>query len=78
MRLGDRQLAAWQAIARDWEWRGWGRLALCDVCEKSIALICDSQDRPYAYSDDQWLALIVLHLRNHHPDLDPDQPLKPL
>ena len=67
------QLAAWEAIATGWEWRlsDDGRVALCE-CGRGIALICDEQRNLYRYSDAQWLALTVLHLRNHHADLDPN------
>lgn len=71
--LAERQLAAWQAVAAGWGWRLDGQCARCTACGKSIALVYDGQDRPYVYTDDQWLALTVLHLRNFHPDLDPDQ-----
>ena len=76
--LAERQLAAWQAIAARWDWSPRGPVARCNACGKSIALTRDSQDRPYMYSDDQWLALVVLHLRNFHPDLDPDKPAQTL
>lgn len=81
--LAERQLAAWQAIAETWlvshdaqysgpscpgdpSWR-------CGDCGTGIALAFDSQGKRYVYTDEQWLALVVLHLRNHHAELDPDK-----
>jgi hypothetical protein len=40
-----------------------------------VELIADDSGRPYQYTDGQHRAAIVLHLRNRHPDLDPDKPL---
>ena len=74
------QLAAWEEIAAGWPLYGdrgpapgaLSRVELCRLCDRGVILIRDEQYRPYEYTDEQRLALIVLHLRNHHPDLDPD------
>jgi hypothetical protein len=81
--VAERQLAAWQAIAADWPvshdaqhgrdtaMSAHNRAWRCGDCQKGVALAYDDSGRRYQYTDEQWLALIVLHLRNHHPDLDP-------
>jgi len=70
--VAERQLAAWQAIAADWpapvDDEGVGR---CERCGKGILLWTDPQARPFRWSREEVLALTVLHLRNHHTDLDP-------
>ena len=68
--LARSQLAAWEAIATDWDMTADGH---CVQCGKGIALLTDQEGREYRYSYAQLLALTVLHLRNHHPDLDPDR-----
>ena len=70
--LAEAQLAAWQVIAADWPVTG--PSGLCGVCGKGVILRADAQGRPYRYTPEQVLAHIVLHLRSHHPDLDPDKP----
>jgi hypothetical protein len=84
--IARNQLAAWEAIAQDWpvshDAQAGGDYTSghrdqsyrCGDCGKGVALAFDSQGRRYAYTDAQWLALVVLHLRNHHPGLDPDKP----
>ena len=67
------QLAAWEAIAEAWPVSLDAKVWRCGDCEKGIALAYDSQGHGYRYGIDQWLALVVLHLRNHHGDLDPDK-----
>lgn len=78
------QLAAWEDIARTWpvsfdaqytDAMRRDRAYRCADCRKGVALALDLAGRRYQYTDEQWLALVVLHLRNHHPDLDPDKPL---
>jgi hypothetical protein len=44
----------------------------CGACEGGIALAVDGAGKRYLYTETQWMALVVLHLRNHHADLDPD------
>ena len=68
--LAARQLAAWEVIATDWDMDDNGR---CAKCGKGIALLTDGTGTAYQYSYAQLLALTVLHLRNFHTDLDPDQ-----
>lgn len=76
--LAERQLAAWEQIARDWplslDAEGVGRCA----CGKGVLVWIDRHAKPYRYSHEQVLSLTVLHLRNHHPDLDPDKPAQTL
>lgn len=71
--LAERQLAAWQRIAETWPVHLEKPVWRCNACGKGIALSHDTYGHGYHYGIDQWLALIVLHLRNHHPDLDPDR-----
>jgi hypothetical protein len=78
------QLAAWEALAEDWPVSHDAqydqssaishrdRSYRCGDCGKGIALALDDQGKRYLYTDQQWRALVVLHLRNHHADLDPD------
>ena len=74
MSLADRQLAAWELLAE-----GWGQdpdlttLLRCKACGLGVRLLTDKAGEPYRYTAEQVTALTVLHLRNHHPDLDPDQ-----
>ena len=76
--IAQQQLAGWQAIADGWPvsrdagtpahrdtWR-------CGDCGKFIAPAQDIAKREYRYSEDEFRAFIVLHLRNSHPDLDPN------
>jgi hypothetical protein len=75
------QLAAWEKLAEDWPVShdaqytspASDRSYRCAACGKGIALAFDTQGARYLYTDAQWLALTVLHLRNHHADLDPDK-----
>ena len=79
--LAERQLAAWEQLA--------GQAVTAEVpvvilrceepmltgfpCGKSIALLTDNYGRRHHYTDTDKLALVVLHLRNHHAHLDPDK-----
>lgn len=71
------QLAAWEKLAAGWEmtdWRTAGTLQFvrtCDRCRHGVILLTDTDGREYQYSDEQRLALVVLHLRNHHAELGP-------
>jgi len=38
-------------------------------------LITDDAGRPYQWTNEQTMAMAVLHLRARHPDLDPDKGL---
>jgi len=77
------QLAAWEKLAEDWPVSRDAQSQLitpvsdrsyrCGDCGKGIALAFDINGVRYLYTDQQWLALVVLHLRNHHEDLDPDK-----
>jgi len=76
--VAERQLAAWQQIAKGWLVDDAmpaddGQLVdRCRACGKGIALAADAYGNLYRYHRDEYLALIVLHLRNHHADLDPN------
>jgi hypothetical protein len=81
--LAEQQLAAWVSLAEDWpvshdaqhsgpSFPG-DRSYRCADCQKGIALAFDDQGKRYLYTETQWMALVVLHLRNHHADLDPDK-----
>ena len=70
--LAERQLAAWEAIALDWPVFYDGPVARCPVCMKGMWLARDTNGKPYRHTPDQLLAQTVIHLRNHHADLDPD------
>lgn len=71
--LAVRQLRAWEEIAETWEveYPENDQHMRCRDCGLAIAKIFDDQGAPYCYSEEDYLALTVGHLRNHHPDLDP-------
>ena len=71
--LAERQLAAWEAIAEDWPVSESDRVYRCGDCAGGVALATDMGGVRYLYTHEQYLALVVLHLRNHHADLDPDK-----
>lgn len=72
--LALRQLEAWQTVAQAWE-TGFDRGCLrCVSCGQSIARMSDASGVAYHYDNDQLLALVVLHLRECHKELDPDVP----
>lgn len=71
--LAAAQLAAWEAIADDWpEYADGEGVRRCVECGLGIYLELDSSGRMFQYTHAQVLSLTVLHLRNHHADLDPD------
>jgi len=77
------QLAAWQEIAAAWPLVSAGRevvpggpviqVAECDRCGRGVLLQTDQAGREYSYTQAEWLAYVVLHLRTCHQDLDPDR-----
>ena len=71
--LAERQLAAWQEIAAHWPLRITTDVCECVQCGKGVYLIRDTRGLPFRWTYDQRLAQTVLHLRNHHADLDPDK-----
>lgn len=75
--LAELQLRAWLRIAETWpsQYDEDTGVLRCTVCGKGIMLWLDSQGKRYQYTDDQVMALTVLHLRAHHTDLDPDKAL---
>ena len=70
--LTEQQLAAWMKLAEHWpcDLTDDG-VRRCTLCGKGIMLVTDSSGRPFRYTPEQVDALTVLHLRNHHADLDP-------
>jgi len=75
--MAARQLAAWDALAEGWpvsmdKRTGEQGVYRCGDCLKGVALATDRGGTLYQYSADQFRALIVLHLRAHHAELDPD------
>ena len=78
--LARMQLAAWETIADGWpvsldSRAGEQAVWRCGNCGNGVALATDSTGTAYQYTAIQWQAMIVLHLRNAHPALDPDKPL---
>lgn len=68
------QLAAWEAIAEGWASHDdLTTVRRCLACGQGIWLLTDVSGRGYAFTHEQILAQTVLHLRNFHPDLDPDR-----
>ena len=74
------QLAAWEKLASGWH------LATdydegvirCGGCGKGVMLLSDRNGTIFQYTPDEHRALVVLHLRNFHPGLDPDRPTQAL
>jgi hypothetical protein len=79
--LAERQLAAWERLAgQPMESEVPVIILRCDrplatgfPCGKSVAVLTDNYGRRHHYTHEDMLALVVLHLRNHHPGLDPDK-----
>lgn len=74
------QLAAWEDIARDWATvEGTDAefpnvvMVRCASCFGGLYRGTDDTGRPYHYTPEQQLALVVAHLRQAHMDLDPDR-----
>lgn len=69
------QLAAWEEIAMDWALvtAPGEHHARCHSCGQSVIRLFDDRENIYEYSAEQRLALTVAHLRQVHPDLDPDR-----
>lgn len=76
--LAERQLAAWQQIAESWDLEETPTVLRCAACHKSVLLLRDRHKHRFMYTPGERLALIVLHLRNFHSELDPDRPLPAL
>ena len=56
-----------------WTLRLDGPVWRCADCGKGVYLDRDELGRTYTWTAEQKTAQVVLHLRNHHPDLDPDK-----
>ena len=76
--LATQQLAAWEDIARDWltfqtrDGEGLAWVERCVSCLGGLYRTTDDHGKPYKWTDDQRLAMIVSHLRLSHLDLDPN------
>lgn len=69
-----RQLQAWEHLARNWPVFTDDAVHMrCAHCDLSIWRIEDNQGKRYEYTPAEVLALRVAHLRNHHPNLDPNE-----
>ena len=73
--LAAAQLAAWEQLATGWECREEADVLRCADCDAGIMLLWDDAGRPYQWTGGQTVAMIVLHLRARHADLDPDKGL---
>ena len=67
------QLAAWEELAGNWASYADGPVRRCASCHIAILRTHDGSGAEYVYTDGQWLALTVAHLRQAHMDLDPDR-----
>jgi hypothetical protein len=82
----ERELAAWEGFAARTATKEIPVIILrCEQlmmtgypCGRSIAVLTDNYEVPIEYTDGQVLAFKVLHLRNFHPDLDPNKPGQPV
>lgn len=72
--VAERQLAAWESLAEDWLVREDLPVLRCATCLRGVLLLRDPMGGVYLYTHEQELALTVLHLRNFHPDQDPNKP----
>jgi hypothetical protein len=72
-------LAAWEDLARDWatfkvfDVDAGAYNMRCASCLGGIYRVTDPHGKPYPYTDADRLALVVIHLRQSHMDLDPDR-----
>jgi hypothetical protein len=71
--LARAQLAAWEAIARDWPTYADDPMRRCVSCHVGIWREVDEHGISYQWTPEQTLAATVLHLRHRHADLDPDR-----
>lgn len=75
------QLAAWEDIARLWvtcqifdvDEHAW--VERCGDCMGGLYRTTDRFGKPYKWTDEQRLTMVVAHLRLCHLDLDPDRPV---
>lgn len=72
------QLAAWQEIAATWPYvirveDDGQQVMACGECGAGMWLVTDPGGVAYTWEPGQVLAMIVLHLRTRHADLDPDR-----
>lgn len=76
--LALRQLKAWEAIAETWVLtRMFEEPHIrCHDCGLSVLKLADEQGNVYQYEPADIKALVVGHLRNHHPMLDPCEDIK--
>ena len=71
--LAMRQLANWEGIARDWPvYTSEAGYVRCAYDDMAVWRNEDNQGEPYQHSDLELLALRVGHLRQHHPQLEPN------
>ncbi len=73
--LAQAQLAAWQDLAQTWPLTldaAEGHIR-CGRCQQSVARLADDLGKAYSYWVRDWLAMVVAHLRQAHPEADPDR-----
>jgi hypothetical protein len=66
--LGLAQLAVFQEAAIMWPRYPDGRAIRCGKCDQSMYFTLDPGGKPYRYSDDEIMALIVAHIRQNHEE----------
>lgn len=73
--LAEWQLAAWERIADGWPELAEDKTTVyrCPRCDTGVMLATDRHGKTFLYTHEQRLSAVVLHLRNHHADLDPDR-----
>lgn len=72
--LAVRQLANWERIAKDWPvFESDAGYVRCAYDDMAIWRTEDNQGMPYQLSHLEVLALRVAHLRQHHPQLEPNE-----
>lgn len=73
--LALRQLAAWQEIASAWPRelaeRDGQQITTCGKCGQGLWLLTDTHGSTYRYRPEQEQAMIVLHLRARHAEMEP-------
>ena len=71
--LAQRQLAAWEDIARDWTVYIDEPSMRCVSCHMEVYRLTDDHGVYYHWAPQQTLAMTVAHLRQAHLELDPDR-----
>jgi hypothetical protein len=74
--IAERQLEEWQKRAEYWHTfpvhRDGRDMMVCGVCEQSLWFIKDRFDELFSYAVSEIMTLVVAHIRQRHPEVNPD------